>query len=434
MDRAVVYGVVPHNFGKHGLRSVTARLKKLQELGVNALWLAPCNNTPRAGSHGYAVTDYFRVRRDYGTKRDLQALVQAAHAGGMRVLLDFVPNHSSRRHRYFTHAERYGAASPYYQYFDRKSDGSYTYYFDWIHLPNLNFDNPEVRQWMLEAFLYWIRECDIDGFRVDAAWGIQQRRPDFWPQWRQALKAIKPDLLLLAEASARDPYWVKHGFDAAYDWTDVLGQWAWHEVFEDRDKITERLHAALTNNGKGYPDGARVFRFLNNNDTGKRFLTRYSLATEKVAAVLLLTLSGIPCIYTGQEYGIEFEPYRNSQPLLWLDPHGLRTYYQKLITIRHATPALYSPRWLPLELRSSRQVYGYLRGGVDTTPVLVLLNFSLARAQVAITLNEELHPFAMASQLYDLYCEETVRPVRRGNTISLSLAAQSARILMLPSS
>ena len=72
--------------------------------------------------------------------------------------------------------------------------GVATHYFDWTHLPNLNYANPEVEQWMLEAFSYWVREFDVDGFRVDVARGITERQPDFWLRWRRTLKRIKPEM------------------------------------------------------------------------------------------------------------------------------------------------------------------------------------------------------------------------------------------------
>ncbi len=306
VEEAVVYGVIPRNFGPEGLRSVTGKLSYLRDLGVNALWLAPINASPDS-DYGYAVTDYFELRGGTGySKADLTTLVAEAHARGIRVLMDFVPNHTSDQHPYFLDAESQGPSSPYYDYYDRDESGDYTYYFNWTHLPNLNYDNPEVERLMLEAFSYWVREFDVDGFRVDAAWGIRQRKPDFWPRWRRQLKAIKPDLLLLAEAGARDDYYFTEGFDAAYDWTDELGHWAWEDVFNAPELITRRLDAALTNGGTGFHPDALIFRFLNNNDTGDRFITRYGEGLTRVATALLMTLPGIPCLYTGDEVGAEF--------------------------------------------------------------------------------------------------------------------------------
>ncbi|NIR02698.1 MAG: alpha-amylase, partial [Gemmatimonadales bacterium] len=101
---------------------------------------------------------------------------------------------------------------------------------------------------------------------------------------------IKPDLLLLAEASAREPWYFTNGFDAAYDWTYEPGRWSLENVFDEPNQTVPRLREALTNSGRGFDQDALVFRFLNNNDTGQRFITRHGRAMEMVAAAMLLTL------------------------------------------------------------------------------------------------------------------------------------------------
>src|SRR3954471_15817144 len=103
----------------------------------------------------------------------------------------------------------------------------------------------------------------------------RQRAPEFWPRWREELKRIKPDLLLLAEASARDPYYFRNGFDVAYDWTDQLGVWAWGEAFKAQARIALSLRARITVPDPLIDPDALIFRFLNNNDTEDRFITRY---------------------------------------------------------------------------------------------------------------------------------------------------------------
>ena len=107
------------------------------------------------------------------------------------MLLDFVPNHTSDQHPWFVDAQANGPASVYWDYYDRDADGQPTHYFDWTNLPNLNYSNPEVERFMLEAFSYWVREFGVDGFRTDACWGVKERKPDFWPKWRRELKRIK---------------------------------------------------------------------------------------------------------------------------------------------------------------------------------------------------------------------------------------------------
>src|SRR5690606_12749843 len=129
----------------------------------------------------------------------------------------------------------------------------------------------------------------------------------FWTAWRDELRRIKPDLLLLAEASVRDPFYGDQGFDAAYDWTEALGEWAWRDAF-DSERTAALLRTAIAASQEAAQE-ALVFRFLDNNDTGARFIERYGPQRARLAAVLLLTLPGLPMIYTGQEVGARFEPY-----------------------------------------------------------------------------------------------------------------------------
>ena len=414
VETAVVYGVIPARFGQPAFRAIIKRLDDLADLGVTALWLAPINVSP-SGDYGYAVVDYFELNPAYGSKEDFHRMVQEAHARGIRVLMDFVPNHSSTQHPYFLSAQAGGRESPYWDFYDRDEAGNPTHYFDWTHLPNLNYENPEVQSWMLEAFSYWVREFDVDGFRVDVAWGIRQRRPDFWPEWRRELKRIKPDLLLLAEASARDSYYFDNGFDAAYDWTDQLGSWAWRVVWDTYKYrlLAYNLTDALANRPDGFHPDALIFRFLNNNDTGERFITRHGEGVTRVATALLLTLPGLPCIYTGDELGEEFKPYEDPGPLSWIErAPGLRDYHQQLIALRRALPSLYSRHWMPLTLQAAPDLvaYGYIRyHGEYADPVLVLLNFTEEPAELEFELPEEFRALAQPGRFRDLLSGEQVR-------------------------
>ncbi len=394
---------------------------------MDALWLAPINVSPK-GDYGYAVMDYFNLRESYGTKEDFRALVQDAHARGIRVLMDFVPNHSSDQHPYFQEALAKGKDSHYYDFYDRDESGQYTYYFNWTNLPNLNYSNPEVENMMTEAFAYWVREFDVDGFRVDACWGVKQRKPDYWPRWRAALKRIKPDLLLLAEASARDEYYFTEGFDAAYDWTDQLRKWAWERVWDDPKLLLYNLNHALTNNNNGYHEDALIFRFLNNNDTGGRFITMNGLDMDKVATVLLLTLPGIPCVYTGDEIGAAYTPYGDPLPLNWdKDPNDLFPFHKNLIHLRHTLPALHSRQWQLVNAEPHQQVLAYVRyTNPDADPALVLLNFSDQPATVALDLPEPFNSKLRSAQLRDLLNEETVSLAGQK---TVELQPMSARIL-----
>ena len=421
VDNAIVYGTVPKLFGEQPFRAVAARLDYLKRLGVNALWLSPVNSTPE-GDFGYAVTDYFNLNPRYGTKAEFRELVRQAHARGIRVLMDFVPNHTSDQHPYYRNSKTYKRASPYWTYYDRDAYGDYNYYFDWINLPNLNYDNAEVRRFMTEAFSYWVREFDVDGFRVDAAWGIKERRPSFWLPWRRELKRIKPDLLLIAEASATDPYYFGHGFDAAYDWTPKLGDWAWDGVFDDPRRVVQRLVPALTFYGRGYARDALVFRFLNNNDTGARFIVKHEKGLTLAAAALLLTLPGIPELYTGDEIGASYLPYDEEFPIDWTDRRKMRAAYAKLVHLRLELPALTSRRWQIVAADRSGQLFAFVRWGAGK-PVLAVFNFGLAAQRAAVSL-----PARFAASLGG-----KLRDVLHGGTFtadSVLLPPETARVLV----
>jgi len=388
LDDCVLYGVVPPLYGAPPLQAVTRALPELAELGVTALWLSPLFAAP-AGDFGYAVTDYFTIREDYGSAADLHALVARAHGLGLNVLLDFVPNHTSSEHRYFAQASLLGERSHYYGFYQRGADQRSVHYFDWQNLPNLDYENPEVRAWMTAASVYWLRDFAIDGYRVDAAWGVAQRKPNFYDTWSAELEAARP-AVLIAEASARDPFYLQHGFDAAYDWTLELGHWAWADVFTSERGIAERLEQAVTTTERAAPRPDRVLRFLNNNDTGARFITRHGLGLTRAATVALLTLPGIPTLYSFDEVGGEFEPYRGLQPINTPKHAELRDFHRRLIALRRSLPALRGAH-VSFVASHDPDVSAYVRpaeGGGSA--LLVVVNFSDRPERLELQLPSEL--------------------------------------------
>jgi cyclomaltodextrinase / maltogenic alpha-amylase / neopullulanase len=432
VETAIVYGIVPFLFGSPAFKAIGERLDDLADLGINTIWLGPINTHP-PDDYGYSVEDHFGLEPAYGTNEDFRELVQAAHSRGIRVLMDFVPNHTSNTHPYFLDAEQRGPESNYWDFYDRDEQGNYTYYFEWTHLPNLNYDHPEVRQMMIEAFTYWVREFDVDGFRVDVAWAIRERDPKFWPEWRRELKRIKPDLMLLVEATARDPYYFENGFDVAYDWTDQPGAWAWDIVWTAANQyrlMGYNLTTALMNRPEGYHPDALIFRFLNNNDTFKRFISRHGEAITRVATALLLTLPGVPCLYTGDEYGLAFEPYRQVEPLIFEEQYpGLRDYHKKLIALRKSIPSLHSRLWAPIKPDAIPQnVFSYVRYSESgEAPVLVLLNFSEEPAEFKFDVPEQFSDLS-GTNLYDLLAEESILAIA-GGRMKISVPGLTARVL-----
>jgi cyclomaltodextrinase / maltogenic alpha-amylase / neopullulanase len=428
IDSAVIYAPVPALWGDDGPAAVERRLEYLKDLGVDALWLWP-PTSERAPGQQYAITDYFRLDPSWGPPAAFDSMVEEAHRLGLRVLLDVVPNHLSEQSPWFQDAQAHGRASRYWGFFDRDAAGRPTHYFDWTHLPNLDYDNPEVRRMIVEAFSSWVRDLGIDGFRVDVAWGVRERRPDFWPALRRELKRLDPDLLLLAEGSATDPWFFANGFDVAYDWTDEPGRWAWASVFEFPQELQPLLAAAITNDPEGYAPDAVVLRFLNNNDTDVRFVDRHGPGFTKVAATLQFTVPGIPALFAGDEIGASYQPYSNLAPISWKDRHGLRPFYRRLIDLKHRVPALNSGRIEVLDSTPGGS-FAYLRpappGG---RPVLVVLNFG-GRAQVELRRTPALDAALGDRQApTDLLGGRPVRPRVGPKTVTIPMGAESARVL-----
>ncbi len=430
IDRAVLYEITPRFFagqfnGK--LAYITRKIPEFVRLGVNTIWLQPIFPTAE-GQQGYDVTDYFGVWDALGTEDDFRALVEAAHAAGLRVVLDFVPNHTSIEHPYAQQAIAEGEKSYYYDFYQREKDDApysnnyrvsnvgemqFVTYF-WDNLVNLDYDNPDVQRFMIEATRYWVEKFDIDGFRLDAVWGVVARNPAFVQRWRQALKRVKPDLLLLGETKATDPASFDGRFDAAYDWSadrGYISRWAWQRgspeatIFNtglDRFRARD-LRNALTNYGDGFAPGALVLRYLENNDT-PRFAANHSDAQTRMAAALTFSLPGIPMLFYGQEVGVRypFPSFPVSTPIAAYDRDGFYAYYQHLIRLRGLFPA-FTGGYAEVPVKAggaSGQVFAFRRWK-DGQHLLALVNLGEGAAAVDVALPIDTMGFE-ASRLYVL--------------------------------
>ncbi len=402
IDSAIVYGITPSIFVMDGhFPDITAKLPEIASLGVNTIWIQPVYKTHGFGQ-GYDVTDYFSLRGDLGKESEFRALISTAHALGLHVLLDFVPNHTSIYHPYAVESSQYGTQSHYWDYYQREFDNApyasnyhsyqgFVNYF-WDELPNLNYNNPEVRRWITEAAKYWIENYDIDGYRVDVAWGVNARAPDFTKAWRLALKRIKPEILLLAEDKAPSPIVFDERFDAAYDWTaeeSWVSHWVWQTDYNPSANPTifnaltssqraGALSNSLTNNGKGYSPGSIIFRFMENNDT-YRFLETHDLPRTKMVAAMMFSLTGMPLIYNGQEIGASGHPYNAvsifdaKTSIASNDPNGLFPFYQLLTTLRRTHPALRSRNFNEVTIFPFGALYAFRRW-TERENIIVVMN------------------------------------------------------------
>jgi glycosidase len=211
MKNAVIYQVNTRQYSAAGtFDAVTADLGRLQKLGVDILWLMPIHpigEVGRKGSMGspYSVADYYGVNPDLGTEADLRELVDGAHAKGMKVILDWVANHSSFDNPWITDHKNW---------YTQDGQGNVVPpNADWTDVADLNFDVPAMRAGMIDALKYWVSEFGVDGYRCDVAWGVPV---DFWNDATAALKQIKP-VYMLAEADG-NPALLQDAFLSDYGW------------------------------------------------------------------------------------------------------------------------------------------------------------------------------------------------------------------------
>lgn len=204
---AVIYEVNMRQYTDSGTVAAFAKeLPRLKDLGVDILWFMPINpisEKDRKGSLGsyYAVKNYKEFNPEYGTLDEFKDLVKQAHSLGMKVILDWVPNHSGRDNVWVTEHP---------DWYERDEEGNMKGVYDWTDVYVFDYSNPEMRKGMIDAMSFWLKDVDVDGFRCDVAMEVPT---DFWNECRKALEGVKPDMFMLAEASV--PELEKEAFDMA---------------------------------------------------------------------------------------------------------------------------------------------------------------------------------------------------------------------------
>lgn len=323
------------------LWGVRDKLDYIADLGATCIWLSPTWESPT--HHGYDVTDYRKTAARFGGDEALHAVVQAAHARGIRVLLDMVCNHISNEHPIFVEAYA-DPDSPYREWFTfDDSEPGYRSFFGVPTMPDINYANPEARAWMYDNARYWIREFDIDGYRLDYANGPG---PGFWTDFRAACRAEKAEAFCFGEIvdqpSALLPYIGR--LDGCLDFhigEAIRKTFAYGIMSEaDLERFAAR-HAAY------FADQGAFIRptFIDNHDMD-RFL--YAAQGDKQAlrraAAFQMQLPGPPIIYYGTEVGLNqriskddgFGLEVSREPMLWGDAQDrdLLQYYKGLIAAR----------------------------------------------------------------------------------------------------
>lgn len=342
---AVIYEVNWRQMTDEGtLAALTAHLPRLKELGADILWLMPVhpisveNRKGGLGSY-YAVQDYTAVNPELGTMDEFKAFVNAAHDAGMKVIIDWVPNHTGCDHPWLTeHTDWY-----------MLRDGKPYHEYDWTDIYKLNYDNCELRRAMTDAMKFWITETGIDGFRCDVVGNVPT---DFWEEARPELDAAREGgVFMLAEAAK--PELQKHAFNMGYNWplSALMGRIAAAKgqnsrATADADTTVNALaiDSLLASQATEYARDTYQMNMITNHDMNSWEGTEFERLGNltDAFAVLSFTLPGMPLVYTGQETGMDraFQFFEKDAPPVWEPTNRYHDFYKTLIGLKHSERAL----------------------------------------------------------------------------------------------
>jgi glycosidase len=367
---ATIYEVNIRQYTPEGtFAAFQKHLPRLSEMGVNILWLmpiTPISDKVKKGSLGsyYACSSYTKINPEFGNEDDFLHLVNAAHDLGMKVIIDWVANHTGRLHEWMDlHPE----------WFSRDASGLFIERNGWDDVVDLNYANNDMSNALIGAMQYWVRDFKIDGFRCDMAHLVPL---DFWIDARKAVESIKP-LYFLAECEDVNYHRV---FDTSY-------AWAFMHASEKLAKGEAGIHDIynVLHDYAQYPAGASKLLFTSNHDENSWNGTEYEKygAAAKAWAVFTQTWKGIPLIYSGQELPNKKRLlFFDKDQIEWEPTPALHEFYKTLITLRKTHTAISGGDTINLPVQTDG-VMAYLRQDSQST-IFVLLNLSNQHHRVEI--------------------------------------------------
>lgn len=340
LQNAVIYEVNTRQFTPEGsFKALEEQLPRLQDLGVDILWLMPIQPISKLNRKGmlgspYSVADYYGVNPELGTPQDFQDLVDAAHNLGLKVIIDWVANHSGWDNPWI---------SQHPDWYTKDSAGDITIPIgtDWSDVADFNYDNQDLRDEMAKAMAFWVSEYDVDGFRADVAHSVPV---EFWEQARTTIEQVKP-VFMIAEDGGNLAL-LRNAFDTNYAW-GMMG--LFNDLGKERDNAS-KFRLFLKSSAFEYTDGLYQMVFTDNHDENSWNGTVFERMGDNVKnmAVLSFTIPGIPLIYGGQEIGLDrrlafFEKDNIGFPekQLW-GTSDWEIFYKTLIDLRTNNPALWS--------------------------------------------------------------------------------------------
>ncbi|MDZ4668498.1 MAG: alpha-amylase family glycosyl hydrolase [bacterium] len=393
-----------------------------EDLGIGLVWLMPINASP--SYHGYDVTNYLTLNPQFGSLNEFKDLLNQAHSRGIKVIMDFVMNHSSNQHPWFIKS---AANDSFYRNFYRwntsppsgtgpwgqqiwhPKNGSNYYALFWSGMPDLNYEYKPVKDSLFAAAKYWLKDIGVDGFRLDAAMYIYEegtvlknhpKTIEFWREFNDSCKSWNHSSLLIGEVwdTPQTLALYKGALDMCFDFglSDAT-------MYGIKSGNANSIRLAMED-GKQIFDTNQYGGFLTNHDQNRVFdIFSGNLGMMKAAASAMLTQGGVPFVYYGEEIGMKgAKPDENiRRPMQWnngtnagfstgnpwralnsnytnynvstekADPNSLWNHYRKLIEVRNENLSLQKGNHSNL-ITTHTEVLSYYRS--LESEVIVLVN------------------------------------------------------------
>lgn len=379
-----IYEVNLRQYSKEStFKTFMKEIPRLKQMGVEILWFMPIHPigvVGRKGSLGsyYAVRDYKGINPEYGNMDDFKEMVKLIHANNMKIIIDWVANHTSPDNVW---------VSKHPEYYTVNEQGSFVPpVADWTDVIDLNYDNKPMRLAMIDAMKFWLTDCDIDGFRCDVA---EMVPTDFWVECRKELDKVKK-VFMLAEGGTPEMH---EAFDMSYSWKVYH---AFKNYFKSMniDELKAAINSEFTEFDK---DDIRMY-FTSNHDENTWNATEYEAfgdAAQAVAAVTF-TLPGMPLIYSGQEAPCKKRIlFFDKDPIDW-NGYQLEGFYKKLLSLKRNNKCLEAGKnggkfeWIET---GNKNVLAYKRS-TEKNQVITIVNLDKNAADVNIPAIKGLNDFS----------------------------------------
>ena len=332
---AVIYEMNVRQLTEEGtFKSAMRHLQHLKDVGVDVVWMMPIypiGVAERKGSLGsyYSISDYCDVNPEFGSMAEFDAFVVEAHRLGIKVLLDWVANHTARDAKWLKNKPM--------NWYERDEKGVAKVPWDWSDTAKLNYAEKEVWKGQIDAMKFWVEKHGVDGFRCDMAMLVPLA---FWQEVRKELQSVKSDIFMLAEAEGVEFF--DNAFDACYGWELHHSM---VDVAQGKSRVgvlRDKIYSILNNN----PQTSMCMSFTSNHDENSwsgSEQSRFGEALDAMSALTFVLPKSFPLIYTGQEIGYDHSfAFFDKDAMPKFEPNEATEMYRRLCELKHEFSALNS--------------------------------------------------------------------------------------------